>query len=192
VFLIQKHPAHLTHINVREERHGDETIVAMDLKLTMDTANDFLNDLSPGLAQAIYAPHATQGSLDGRLVTKKFALLGPITWEGEGDFRLAIHHNDWTRAIQGEINKISIVCKDGGTIVTTFRFQLSPADGEVIAEMSELLGQNIKISIEEAEVEESQEPEEATELFPSDEYEEVDPALAPAKKKGRSKRRYAT
>ncbi len=44
-FNLEKHTAKIAHINLREERHGDDPVLAVDIKVTADVPNDFLSYL---------------------------------------------------------------------------------------------------------------------------------------------------
>lgn len=173
MFKIQKQTAKVAHINLREEKHGEDSVTAMDVKITMDVPNDYLNDLAPGLLGALYAPHDKQGSLDGRMVSLRFPLLGALPWQSEQDMSISFLSDDPNEcfAVEGAVNKTSIVCKDGGTISVTFRLQLLPDDG-LVASFAALLGQTVKISIDAASIVPAENPDREADFFGDDAQEE--------------------
>jgi hypothetical protein len=179
VFHIHKQLAKVAHINLREEKHGDESVTAMDIKIAMDVPNDYLNDLAPGLLGALYAPHEKQGSLDGRMVTLRWPLLGAIPWQAEQDMSITFFSDDPERSfgVEGAVNKTSIVCKDGGTVTITFRFQILP-DDELVAAFAAMLGQSVKISIGEATMTTSEDPKWPKDLLSGAEDDEGDYVIA--------------
>ena len=50
----------IAHINLRDERHGDETVSAADLKCKTTLANSWLDQFAPGLLSSLYKPDPTQ------------------------------------------------------------------------------------------------------------------------------------
>ena len=49
----------LTNLNTRVEKHGDESVSAIDLTITHDAPNTILDDFQPGMLDAFYmAPAA--------------------------------------------------------------------------------------------------------------------------------------
>lgn len=59
-----------SHVNIREENHGDEKVLAVDLAFWMEGSNDLLELFHPDLRRAIYcnkAADAGQEELDERL-----------------------------------------------------------------------------------------------------------------------------
>jgi hypothetical protein len=53
-FHLENHAAHIGHLNLREEKHGEESVLAIDIKVEADVANDFLSYLSPTLKWSLY------------------------------------------------------------------------------------------------------------------------------------------
>lgn len=51
---LEIHPATLSNLNIRTEKHGDELQLAADLKLSMNVAGVVLNDLEPGLHESLF------------------------------------------------------------------------------------------------------------------------------------------
>jgi hypothetical protein len=44
----------LEHVNARREKHGEQLVTALDLKITADTGNDVLAFLNPDLKNVLY------------------------------------------------------------------------------------------------------------------------------------------
>lgn len=60
-FVLQKIAAVLAHVNLGEEKHGDEEVLRYDLKLDADVGNDFLTQLEPTLKAALYRAEGESG-----------------------------------------------------------------------------------------------------------------------------------
>lgn len=55
---LKKKPCTISHINVRAEKHGEESVTAVDITVNADMPNTFLDDLSKGLRSAPTVPKA--------------------------------------------------------------------------------------------------------------------------------------
>lgn len=70
-----------THVNIREENHGDEKVLAVDLAFQIEGPNDLLDlfhpDLRVGLAGAALQDVLTRGKLVGLKGQKAFIRLVP-------------------------------------------------------------------------------------------------------------------
>ena len=144
-----KQAAKIVHLNVREELHGEDQVLAMDVRLSCDLPNTFLDTLAPGLRLALY-DKAAQGDLDAEhLSVARFPLLAPIDWEGQmAGARLVIHVGKKSDDMEfdAKINKLRLAPKDGGTVTVWFRAQLLP-DPPQVGLLSEYLGHKVKVSV---------------------------------------------
>lgn len=154
MFTLSKQLAKVAHINLREEKHGDDDVLAADIKLTAAVSNAFLDQLAPGLRAALYTT-ASGGSEDlalednPHLVQIRFPLLRGLKWEetmeGGG---LIIHgaKKSDDLGFTADINSLRLDCKDGGTVELTFRAQILPEASEV-GSLTAFLGHEAKISV---------------------------------------------
>ena len=87
MFELSKHKAVIAHLNIREEMHGEEKILAEDIKIQADVPNDFLSYLAPTLKWSLFdRPDAAQVELikeDGHMPRLRYSQLAPIAWEGK-------------------------------------------------------------------------------------------------------------
>lgn len=149
MFTITKQSAQVAHLNVREEIHGDEHVLALDITVKADVANDFLDQLSPGLRVALYGP-AAQSDIDaGHVTVVRFPACKVLDWEGEMKAAALVIHGgrkadnlDFT----ADINKLVLSLKDGGTVSIKFRAQVLPDPGQV-GQLSDVLGEDVKVSV---------------------------------------------
>ncbi|PXW23376.1 hypothetical protein [Paraburkholderia caballeronis] len=135
----------VTSVNVRQELHGDEHRLAMDIGLEFNQSNRSLDKLDGRLVQTFYWKNpagAQQEDLEGvERVTDypnlRFEHLAmPVKWLeefSEGAFR--IHHGDdgandiVMRDV--DINNIRFSAKEGGTTTYSVRIQCHPDEADV-------------------------------------------------------------
>lgn len=152
-FELKSQNAKLTNINTRHERHGDEEVLAADLKLVANMPATFLDNLSNGLRAALYTTDQDNPDLpiaDSQpLTVLRFPQMSPFGWNGEivnatFTFHGATKKDDMT--FVADVNKVHIDPEDGGAVAVTFRVQIMPEAKEV-GQMLAYLGMVNKISI---------------------------------------------
>ena len=126
----------LMHKNERIEKHGEEQILACDLRLEWETGNGVLAMFDPALRSALYRKDEDQGELIvdvDHLTVLKFAGLPSLKWVlgelvgAEVTFHAAVSKNDLV--LEGcKVHKFRIDCKDGGTVVISFQVQAHPTE----------------------------------------------------------------
>jgi len=143
------------HINNRIEKHSDDKVLGVDLRLVVRLSNNELAQFSPTLKASFYHK---DDSVQGDVVTDanhlpnlKNPQIGPIKWEGDWEHRrLAIHHG--TRAqddiVLGDakVSKVVLDLQEGGTVFVTFRVQCHP-DEKQAAKLLTLLDQEVHMSL---------------------------------------------
>lgn len=164
MFQLKKQDAVLAHINIRDEKHGDDSVLAMDLKITADLANSFLNQLAPGLMAALYQPEDAQAPLldDGHAPVLRFPSLDPLVFNLNAvGTKFVIHGQTKADNIEFEakIKKITLECKQGGTVAIMFKAQILPEALES-GKLPPLLGADIKVSVSGGEVQTEDDSEE--------------------------------
>jgi hypothetical protein len=177
----------VTSVNVRQELHGEDHRLAMDIGLEFNQSNRSLDKLDPLLLQTFFWNNG-QGQLDG--VEKvsdypnlRFEYLGmPIKWIEEfteGQFR--IHHGDGASDIvmrDADINNIRITVKEGGTTVYNVRIQCHP-DEEDVARVCTVLQSEVTGTIDSDPDEDADEDDEDRE--PASDARQPDLLEKPAK-----------
>lgn len=155
-FTLQKQSAKVQHVNLREEKHGEDPVLGADVKLVFDASNDFLGQLSPTLKSALYASdvEATgQISLvdaEQHLPVLRYPQLGPLTWAGDFAAELTLHGAKKADDVVFEratIGKISLCPKEGGTVEVTCRAQVHPGP-EGAGALAAMLGHTPKVSVQ--------------------------------------------
>jgi hypothetical protein len=132
----------LSHLNIRDEKHGEEPIVAVDVKLKVDLPNTLLDTLSDGLLLSMYAAEDVKGELfkDGHLPRLRYPSMDPIKFN-LGETKVLLHFLRVTHDIElvGIVKKISAECKEGGTVTFVFSVASTPGS-DVIGALSSMLG----------------------------------------------------
>lgn len=152
IFSLIKERCKLSHLNVRGELHGEETVPAIDLKFEFDSANNLLSKLHPDLRAAFYRQDDNRDLVGGdHLPTLKFPLLDPtIGWNIEVPRTLLrVHSDDGDLVLAGgKTNNFKLTIKEGGTVNWKFRVQFSDPSKDVLAALSGLLQQIVPITLE--------------------------------------------
>lgn len=141
------------HMNLRSEKHGDESEPALDVKFELTTSNQVLKKLSAGLLPALYEQDRQADIEDEFLRKLRFPLFGVLPWGLELlRTKLIVHDidgNDITLD-DGKTNKFRIEALDGGTVKLIFRCQFSAPDEDAVASLMRMLQQDVPISLESA------------------------------------------
>lgn len=150
-FSLKRQSAKVSHLNVREEKHGEDPVVAVDVKVKADLGNEFLDLLSPGLRLSLYAKGADGlAGMEEPLSVLRFPQLAPIDWEapmvGCGFVVHGARKADDLEFV-GDVSKpLRLAPKEGGTVEVTFQVQVLPS-AEQLGSLSAFLGRATKVSV---------------------------------------------
>lgn len=150
-FALVKERCLLAHLNLRAEKHGDESEPALDIKLELTTANSVLKKLAPGLLDALY-DFDKQTDIEDEFKRKlRFPLLGVLPWDLEVPrTKLTVTDIDGYAVVltDGRANKFRIQALDGGSVKLVFRCQFSQPDEDAAASLMRVLQQNVTVDLE--------------------------------------------
>jgi hypothetical protein len=153
MFELLKHKSKIAHLNIREESHGDDKVLAEDIKVQADVPNDFLSYLAPTLKWSLYdKPDAAQGELikdDTHMPRLRYSQLPPLAWSGEmakASFTIHGAKKSEDLVFEATVDKLLLDCKDGGTVAITFKASVYPT-AEESGRLAALLGQEYKVSV---------------------------------------------
>lgn len=158
MFQLENQTAKLSNVNIRAELHGEDTKIAVDLKIDVKIGNDVLSEFDPSLKSSLYrAPDASdsQGDLlaqePGYLPKLKFPAMAPIKWDWSGSgydavVNYGVSGKDDITMIQTEIDTFKFDCQDGGTVAISFRIIAHPTPDE-IGRLSELVQREITLTL---------------------------------------------
>ena len=153
MFELSKHKCKIAHLNIREETHGEDKVLAEDIKVCADVPNDFLSYLAPTLKWSLYdKPDGAQGELiqdAGHMPRLRYSQLPPLAWAGEMAKATFVVHGAKKAddlVFEATVNKLLLDCKDGGTVAITFKAAVYPT-AEESGRLAALLGQEHKVSV---------------------------------------------
>lgn len=151
-FTLKKQKGKITHLNVREQKHGEDSVLAVDIKIKADIGNKFLDDLSPGLRAALFAkegPPPQQFDMEeDHLTILRFPQVSPIKWTvGMVKGQIVPHGGtkDQDLEFECDIKEASLACKEGGTVEVTFQAAVLPTP-EQSGQLAGMLGETVKVS----------------------------------------------
>ena len=154
MFKLAKQAVTVVHLNIREEIHGEDKVLAEDVKLNADMPNDFLSQLSTTLKWSLYdKPDGTQGELitdAGHMPRLRYSQLGILVWKASPAKMLFTIHGDkkaHDMVFEAVVGKVVLDCKDGGTVSVTFSAAVYPT-AEESGRLAALLGQEQKVSVQ--------------------------------------------
>lgn len=158
MFTLAKQKVRLTHVNLREEKHGpDETVLAVDLSFQADVSNNFLSELSPTLKWSLYEKSPNEDLADKdktHMPVLRYSQLGELDWASKMENATVVLHGKSkaeTIEFAAAVNKLVLVPKEGGTVAIKFRVQ-TPVTPDQAGALSGLLSREIKMSIAPAEI----------------------------------------
>lgn len=145
---LDNHSASVANLNVRKERHGDESQLAVDVKLETQASNEILDSLDKGLREALFRKpgKGEQQALpiDGNNLTAvKFPSLEPVKLTHEyAGYEVEIDGDlEATEAIvlvDAKIKKLAIAPIEGGSVGLTFTVS-AEADANDVADLADAL-----------------------------------------------------
>lgn len=162
MFKLSMAVAELAHINLRDEKHGEESVPCTDVKFLADVPQSFLTQLHPDLLGCLYKPEGDaageqQPLLDGaeHRPLLRFPKLPRFPW-AHGAFKaeMVLHSakkRDEYRTV-GEVDKLVLEPKEGGTVMLTFRVKLTGTEPGDVAALVAKRG-SVELSINPVEVE---------------------------------------
>lgn len=141
----QQHELRITHVYVRTELHGDDEVLAMDLKIETDLPNMILDKLDGSLRPALFAGSDDPnlfGKDTGHLPHLKFPQLGPLAWNGSvSPVAMTLHIGAKKNEVlltDGKLNKLRVFPREGGTCGFVYRLQVHPNEDEAAKIMTVL------------------------------------------------------
>lgn len=152
MFDLDKKQCTLQHINIRDEKHGEENVLAVDLKFQANFDGGILAEFGPALRHSMYEKDeagdlADQGS---DVPTKlRFPLMAqPLKFGNEiiGAEVDVAYGIGSVKLDTCDVNGFKVECHNGGTVGVTWRIQAKPS-AEQLGKLSMLLGGTCEISI---------------------------------------------
>ncbi len=152
MFDIENKACTLQHINIRDEKHGEENVLAVDIRFSGDFDGDILAEFGPALRACLYKK-AEDGDLADQASTVPTAMrfpkmIQPLKFADEiiGAAVTVVYGIGDIVLETCNVNNFRVECKEGGTVRVTYRVQGNPS-GEQLAKLSQMLGLIVDVSI---------------------------------------------
>lgn len=147
-------------LNPRPEFHGEESVLAADIKVQFSAENTVLDEIDPALRPLLFkkgqiedADLADQGMPEDyltELTCKSLPKQFTLNWIGQG-YRVVIHRGFTGKEdiplITCKLDKLKITPKEGGTVDIELMIHCHPSPEE-LASISELLQVNADVTLE--------------------------------------------
>lgn len=155
MFEVDKTRAFVSSVNMRAEKHGEENVLASDIKLEVKLSNTVLNEFDKGLMAALYREvrKGEQQELigDNKFVAVRFPLLDGFRREEEfTGYRLSIGSE---LGLSEELELSDITLKkfafdpmEGGTVAVTFNAVAHPTSDEA-GELCALIQETVSLTL---------------------------------------------
>lgn len=147
---LQSQECQISHVNFRTEKHGDDDVTAVDLKLSANMPPSVLEQLVPGLADALFQPANSSGAMKGEKALRFPDLVNVFRLQAEiPGYALAIEWGMSGKLIQFgdvELGKIAVELIDGGAVTLTFRVQIA-GDPAELAQLVPMLNLSLPVTL---------------------------------------------
>ena len=159
MFEVHEQPAHVANFNPRAEKHGDENVLAADIKLELTCHSSALDAFNPNLRQLLYREPATGeqpslpfgGDSADRCTALRVPQLAPLAWnEYFPGYRLQIVKGmglqDPIDLVEVELSGFKFEALDGGSVLITCRATCHP-DADQSGQLCELIQEDVEITL---------------------------------------------
>lgn len=146
MFKLEKHEASIANLNQRIERHGEDRMLAVDLKLTTSVSNQTLDELASGLREALFRKPGSGEqqqlpTIGEELTAVRFTNLEPLKLAHEfAGYELQIdgllEAGEPIVLVDVKLKKFVVEPKEGGSVALSFTAQ-AVVDNDDIALLSD-------------------------------------------------------
>lgn len=147
---LQSQECKIEHVNFRTEKHGEDDVTAVDLKLSANMPPSILEQLVPGMAETFFKQSNSSGAMKGEKALRFPDLVNSFKVNSDiPGYKFAA---EWGMAgplvefSDVELGKINLDLIDGGAVTLTFRLQVS-GDPEELARLVPLLNLSLPVTL---------------------------------------------
>jgi len=169
VFELSQTMINFSHMNLRQEKHGEESVLAVDLKMSFKTTNDVLSMFHPALKSRLFKrPDAMTADLVSQaggdeLIAYCFPQMESIKWAHEQfnnvvTFPFGLDGKNDIVLDDAKLNSFVIECYDGGTVELTWKVQSTVTPEQIKGLSNRLETGKVEVSIVHVEPEDAQKP----------------------------------
>ena len=146
MFSLTKYHSAINHLNCRIERHGEDRVLAADLRISMTVENSAIDAIEPGLCESLFRRPGPgdQQSLIGpqSLTALKHPLLQPVKLSQEfTGYEVTIANigdDEGLFLVDAKLKKFVIEPKEGGSAEISFTVS-TEVDRDELAELADFL-----------------------------------------------------
>ena len=155
MFEVDQTRAFVSSVNMRAEKHGDENVLASDIKFEVHLSNTILDEFDKGLKASFYREvrKGEQPDLigDNKFAAVRYPLLGGFRWEEEfTGYRVSIGSelglSDPLELSDITLKKFSFDPMEGGSVTVTFNAVAHPTSDEA-GELCALIQQHVQLTL---------------------------------------------
>lgn len=157
MFQLDKHDSQFANLNSRIERHGDERVLAADMKFSTSVGNATLDGIEKGLREAFFrkpgkGEQQTLPNIGETLTAVKFPNIEPIRLSHEfSGYEVQIDGTLETTEpvilVDASIKKLVLDFKEGGSVELSFTVSANVEPDE-LAELSEaLIREDVRVTL---------------------------------------------
>lgn len=146
----------ITHINVGQEKHGDQDVNAMDIDMRWTTNNQALAMFSPILKSSLFmredTPQRDINPDPDHMTVVRHPQMAPIKWDEKYEnARVVVHIGASGKADvvfgDAKVRKFVIEPKQGGTVVFSYQIRCYPTNGD-IEKIAGKLNQEVYVTLD--------------------------------------------
>ncbi|MGH8158409.1 MAG: hypothetical protein ACREPQ_09825 [Rhodanobacter sp.] len=157
MFHLTKHQVKIAGFNPRAEKHGDDNVLAGDLKLEAIVHSSVLDGFDKQLRKFLYRKPAQGEQVEMQfeqgddLTARRVPKLSPFKWDEdfpgykiELDSGLAV--DETLKLSDVELSGFTFEAMDGGSVKITFRASFHP-DGRTSGKLCQLIQETVELSL---------------------------------------------
>lgn len=149
MFQLTEHQTKIAGVNLRAEKHGDENVPAVDVKLETTVHSSALDAFDPQLRTFLFRPAAAgeqQSLLEGdNLTGLRVPRIKALTWDEDfPGYSLQTDVGDIDLTV--DLSKFRFEAVEGGAVRLTFNATTHP-DGADVASLYELIQETVGLTL---------------------------------------------
>jgi len=141
MFSLEKQKVLLASVNCRAENHGEDKVLAIDMKFAAKLSNEVLIEFDPSLKSFLFKEaDAGQAELSledaTRLSALRFPNMGSVGWKADLEgYAFKLHYGAGGKSdvklIDCKVNNFRLTPQEGGSVEVSFRVQANPLPTEM-------------------------------------------------------------
>lgn len=153
MLIFEAKPVKLVHVNNRKERHGEDLVLAADLKIECGISAAQLDEMAAGLSKALFVKDSgAQGNLDigEHPMVPRFAKMASVKWDEQYEgytVNLAREFKSLDRTLHSAIiDKFSFAPGENGGVAMVFRIRAN-VDPDELGELCNAAQETVMLTL---------------------------------------------